>query len=595
MNVTSNPASSPQHPGSSRKSSRTEHRARNALKSLRAALTMVAVVVLALTGCAAIPTHGPVGKSDPLSPRNNSVNISFQQFSPADGAAPESIIRGFIESGTGINDDFQVARQYLTVGLAQSWAPDKRTLVYKNTFSVVPGADKDSYKVKFDVVSTIDAKGILTPGGTDGTTTVEMSMVKVDGQWRIDKTPDGIVLAEGPFQSLFSAVSLYFYDTTLTYGVPDVRWIAGRTSRTATSIVRALLAGPAPYLAGAVVSAFPSGMSLERDSVPVNDGVAKVGLTAQLLLDTSVRQRQQMHAQLLVTLQKALNTVTELQFLADDRQVDMGETTDSVPPMVVDNAVQSVQVALSRNELVTYDGSKIAPIPGIESVSRLIPSTPAMSYSGKDFAFLAAPGNQLFKVSTGQPAILVASGADLTPPSFGPNGWLWTAGGDGSGTVVAIDSSPKASPPVTLSVPWLVGQLVTTFRVSRDGSRALVIFHSNGVTTVAITGIAKSGDTLKALTTPISLTQTGSPSIGVWVGESSVAVAAPSASGPVSIEVLDLAKPPVTLSELTGVVWLSAGSGVRNIHAQTDDQIFTNVGNSWDVSAKALHQASFAG
>lgn len=106
------------------------------------AWVMAVVVLLSVAGCATIPTHGPVGKSDPLAPRSNTVNINFEQFAPVEGASQESIVRGFIESGTGLSDDFQVAREYLSSGLAQSWAPDKRTLVYKDAFSVSPGKEK---------------------------------------------------------------------------------------------------------------------------------------------------------------------------------------------------------------------------------------------------------------------------------------------------------------------------------------------------------------------------------------------------------------------------------------------------------------------
>ena len=46
----------------------------------------------------------------------------------------------------------------------------------------------------------------------------------------------------------------------------------------------ALLAGPAPYLRGAVASAFPSGIKLARESVPVVSGAAQVDLTAKELI-----------------------------------------------------------------------------------------------------------------------------------------------------------------------------------------------------------------------------------------------------------------------------------------------------------------------
>ena len=376
---------------------------------------MVVVVLLAVAGCAAIPTDGSVGKSDPLGPRNNSVNISFQQFSPVDGAPSESIISGFVDSGTGINDDFQVARQYLTPGLAQSWAPDKRTLVFRDTFAVVPGEQKDTFDINFDVVSTVDASGVLTPAKDGASETLSMKVVQVDGQWRIAEAPDGVMLAEATFQTLFSPFSLYFYDTTYTYGVPDVRWLAGRSARTATAIVKAMLDGPAPYLKGAVVSAFPNGITLERDSVPVNNGLAKVGLTAQPLLETSVKQRQQMHAQLLVTLQKSLSTVTGVQFLADDREVDMGGPADSITPMIIDNVVPSTQVALAKNELVAFDGAKISVIPKMASVAGLGPSVPAVSYTGENYAFRAGAGNQIYAVTPGKQPELAISGVAPAP------------------------------------------------------------------------------------------------------------------------------------------------------------------------------------
>lgn len=560
------------------------------------AVISVLALLLAAAGCAAIPTRGPVGKSDPISPRDNSVHIDFQQFAPAKGASPDGIIRGFIESGTGITDDFQFARQYLTPALAQSWAADKRTLVYKDKFTVTAGEAKDSYNVTFNVVSSVDSAGVLAPARPGTKETIVMKMVQVEGEWRIADTPDGIVLQDGTFQTLFNPISLYFYDPTFTYGVPDVRWLAGGTSPTA--IVRALLDGPAPYLNGAVVSAFPNGIALERDSVAVSNREAQVGLTAKALLDTGVKQRQQMHAQLLITLQKGLNSVSAVQFLAGDRQVDMGSSADAVPAMIIDNPVPTVQVAVAKNELVTYDGNKISPIPKMPSVAALAPSAPAISYSGRKFAFLSGSGTTLYTVTPGGPPLITAQGTGLTPPSFASNGWVWTALGDGSGTVLAVNPTPqpgKEFPSQLLSVPWLVGQQVTTLRVSRDGTRALVISNADGVTKVQIAGIVKTGDSPRELTAPVALVQAGKPTLGVWVGETSVAVMQPSATAPVAIEILDLAKPAMKMTELKGVRWVSAGSGVRNVHAQTANEFFTNVGNGWETSAKGMRQASFAG
>ena len=44
------------------------------------------------------------------------------------------------------------------------------------------------------------------------------------GEWRISQAPDGTIFAAAIFDRLFAKRSLYFYDPTFTYLVPDVRW-----------------------------------------------------------------------------------------------------------------------------------------------------------------------------------------------------------------------------------------------------------------------------------------------------------------------------------------------------------------------------------
>ena len=49
-------------------------------------------------------------------------------------------------------------------------------------------------------------------------------------------------------------------------------------------------------------------------------------------------------------------------------------------------------------------------------------------------------------------------------------------------------------PTVTLSPGWLSGRTVKEFRISRDGTRALVISQQNGKSKVQITGIIRNAD-----------------------------------------------------------------------------------------------------
>ena len=58
-------------------------------------------------------------------------------------------------------------------------------------------------------------------------------------------------------------------------------------------------------------------------------------------------------------------------------------------------------------------------------------------------------------------------------------------------------------PTVTLTPGWLAGRTVKEFRISRDGTRALVISEQNGKSLVQITGIIRNTDgTPRDLTAP---------------------------------------------------------------------------------------------
>ncbi|MCY0903548.1 LpqB family beta-propeller domain-containing protein [Arthrobacter sp. H14-L1] len=574
-------------------------------------LVVVVVVLLCSAGCAVIPSSGVVGKSDPVAGRNNPVTIDFRQNAPVRGASPTSIIEGFIAAGTGVSDDFQVARQYLDHKIAGTWKADARTLVYKDSFKVVstgsevdPGNGPNSsagsdFKIDFALQSMVDANGILTPADPGAVQTVKFSLVREDGEWRISSVPDGIMLQSANFATLYSPYSLYFYDPTFAYAVPDIRWLAGKATTRATSIVRAMLNGPAPYLKGAVASAFPDGIKLVRDSVPINNGVAQLDLTAQPLLDATVKARQQMQAQLLLTLQRNLNTVTSVTLRADTREIDLGPQEAGQPALVVNNQVPHTQVAVAKNELVHFDNGQTSPIDGLASMAKHGPSHPAQSYTKPLYAFLNADHSQAFSVAPGQAEVPGATGINLTAPSFSPQDWIWTAAGDGGGQIIAFhpDLSKPGQPPaaVVLFVQWLVGRTVTDFRVSRDGSRALIISTLNGVSSVQIAGILRAGDVPKDLTVPITVVSSVNPGVGDWVSETSMAVMRPSATGPVVVEILDLKSDPQQLAPLEGMRWLSAGNSWLDLYAQTDKDIYARLGNGWVIQAKDVTDASFAG
>ncbi|MDQ0673485.1 hypothetical protein QFZ36_001046 [Pseudarthrobacter siccitolerans] len=563
----------------------------------RLAASLLVLLLALLAGCARIPTSGPVGKSSESSAGNLSAPV-FLPAAPQAGASPETIIDYFYRAGSGYEDDYAVARQYLTQASSVSWKPDQRALVYREA-KVVAGEAENVYNYELDVAYTVDADGIATQSPEGTIEKIPVTVTQVDGQWRISALPDGTAIAEETFKVIYGAYPIYFYDPTFTYAVPDVRWFI--KNKTVKAMTSALLAGPAPYLRGAVASAFPSGIKLARESVPVVSGAAQVDLTAKELTDTSPEDRLRMQMQLTLTF-RSQPDVVNVELRANQDLVRV-EDNGSVLPPVVDRSVPSRQIAVSGNELVRYENNRISPLPDMQPVSSLAPRFPAESPASQTAAFLNDSRTTLYSINPGQPARALTTRSTLTRPSFGLNGWLWSAGpgAEGGTEVVAFRPTGVAEgatvPAVTLTPAWLAGRTVKDFRISREGVRALVISEQNGKTRVQVTGIIRGGDgTPRELTPPVTLATESGPDQGVWVSDTTVAVMKGAAGSNVTPELLSLTSgQPQQLAPWPGLVALSAGNGPEEIYAQSGEGVFQRLGNGWSPQIKGPIDPSFPG
>ncbi|MCU1567093.1 MAG: hypothetical protein JWQ56_2030 [Pseudarthrobacter sp.] len=563
----------------------------------RLAASLLVLLLALLAGCARIPTSGPVGKSSESSAGNLSAPV-FLPAAPQPGASPETIIDYFYRAGSGYEDDYAVARQYLTQASSVSWKPDQRALVYREA-KVVQGEAENVYNYELDVAYTVDADGIATQSPEGTIEKIPVTVTQVDGQWRISALPDGTAIAEETFKVIYGAYPIYFYDPTFTYAVPDVRWFI--KNKTVKAMTSALLAGPAPYLRGAVASAFPSGIKLARESVPVVSGAAQVDLTAKELTETSPEDRLRMQMQLTLTF-RSQPDVVNVELRANQDLVRV-EDNGSVLPPVVDKSVPSRQIAVSGNELVRYENNRISPLPDIQPVSSLTPRFPAESPVSQTAAFLNDSRTTLYSINPGQPARALTTRSTLTRPSFGLSDWLWSAGpGAAGGTeVVAFRPTGVAEgatvPSVTLTPAWLAGRTVKDFRISREGVRALVISEQNGKTRVQVTGIIRGGDgTPRELTPPVTLATESGPDQGVWVTDTTVAVMKGAAGSNVAPELLSLTSgQPQQLAPWPGLVALSAGNGPEEIYAQSAEGVFQRLGNGWSPQIKGPIDPSFPG
>lgn len=576
---------------------RTESTRRRIIHSMVASLTVL--LLLIVTGCAQIPRSGPVGKSTDESAGNPDAPVFFPQ-GPLEGASPESILEGFYSAGSGYESDYAVARQFLTQASAVSWKPDQRTLVFRSA-RVVKTAVENVYNYELDLSYTVDADGVATalPEGTKEN--IPATLTQVDGDWRVSAIPDGTAIPEENFRIIYGPYPIYFYDHSFTYAVPDVRWFIKK--KTVKAMTSALLAGPAPYLRGAVVSAFPSGMRLARESVPVVSGAAQVDLTAKELRESSPEDRLRMQTQLALTF-RGQPDVINVELRADQDLVRV-EDNGAVLPPIRDVNVPSRQIAVNGNELVRYENNRVSPLPDIQSVSGLGPRSPAESPVSQTAAFLNGSRTTLYSILPGQPARALTTRSTLTHPSFGRSDWVWTAGPGANGSTEVVAFRPVnvaeggAVPTVSLAPSWLAGRNVKEFRVSREGVRALVISEQNGKSRVQITGIVRNADgTPRDLTAPVTLVSSKEADQGVWVNDTTVAVmkTAVNANDNVSPELLSLtSSPPQQLAPWPGLSAISAGNGPDEIFGQSPEGIFQRLGNGWSPQLKGPVDPSFPG
>jgi len=71
-----------------------------------------------LSGCASLPSNLNVEVGPELSTPDQQDLSFYSPASPLPGASPSEIVSGFLSAGTGPQNDYQVAREYLTDGFA---------------------------------------------------------------------------------------------------------------------------------------------------------------------------------------------------------------------------------------------------------------------------------------------------------------------------------------------------------------------------------------------------------------------------------------------------------------------------------------------
>lgn len=549
----------------------------------------LALAALSLAACTGLPTSGDVNAGLELGEAPEVNDLLLVASGPPPGASPEEIVEGFLEAAITPADNWSIARAFLTPELQPTWRPGVGVSIdaavgSRTVSSTVPEEDEDAtsgdVKVQFDLVANVDEFGAYSE--STGASNVTFTVKRLDdGEWRIAKAPDGIVIDESRFSLVFDGYPLQYFDQSWTHLVPDVRWFPRRIS-IATTVTQNLIGGdPSAWLEQSVQSAFPADVELAQDTVPIDDAqVAEVALTgaaARLNQATLARMRTQLEE----TFEACGVHVSQVKFTVDGRALNAGVVK------LRDETIDPGSLILTEDAFGAIVGDQISPIPGIsEEIVGLSQDVAAIDVAAdsSQAAVQLADGN-VYRVSEGR-VDQFTSPATTVAPSLDPFGYTWTVAAGDPTAVQAWGSDVSAAKAVAKA--WPTASSVSALRVSADGARVAAVITVGGQHWVVVAAIVRDDGVPVELGPAKQLTRIdGAADDLVWLGATRLAVLVPGEGAPLLTQMVGgpgtVEAAPAGADSLAGA---RTATGVRVRDA--DGTLFAHAGSAWREVASGV-------
>jgi hypothetical protein len=465
------------------------------------------LLVAALSGCATLPVSGPVRIGPDLAQPSDNNSFYYSPSSPVDGASPTEILSGFLSAGTAPQNDYAIAREFLSESIRATWNPNQELLIQRATPRITVTENGTAF-VEVEVSARIDANGRYETLPTGTTRVLEYAFTQEAGQFRLSSAPDITMVIRPVFDVVFKSYSVYFLDKSKRTLVPELRWFPSNPA-TGTKLVNALLAGPSSWLADSLVSAIPIGTVLSIDSVTVQREIAVVDLSAAALV-ASIPDRSLIKAQLVATLTQ-LPTITQVavsiersaQDIPDSQVLLSGSQTATLMAVGADG----LQALTGANQDATNAGLSFF---GTREVSVL-----AVSKASDKLAAGTENGVSVTGLSNpGAITELIDARSSLVTMDYDPYKNLWLV----SRSQLSVNSLP-------IQAPWLAGAEIVDFALSPEGSRVAVLIGGEA-NQVLVAGVVRDeGGTPVRLSSPISIaTDIENPTKLAWFDAVTVAV-----------------------------------------------------------------------
>jgi len=556
------------------------------LRGIRA--LAVAAAALLLAGCAGLPTSGAPNPGLAIGDEGQADPFVFYAQDPRPGDSPEKIVAGFLEAAISPARNWETAQEFLTDDFRQKWKPGAGVTIDASVTArdLEPSSapDDDSAKTaevhaQFDQVASVDADGAYSAQTGPATATYQLKRNE-DGEWRIAKADDGIVLDAETFLRVYQKYSLKYFDPSWTHLVPDVRWFPRRPAM-ATSIARALISGkPSGWLAPAVRTAFSDDVALAGDAVQVDTSqVASVALTRTALAASSTdlsRMRTQLEASL------AGVGVTEVHFTVDGVPLDAGTT--SVDAEIVDPGVlvlndETFGRALTGDALEPV-GELTAQIAKIADPIRAVD----VSLDARLVAMQLRDG-RVFAVTAGN-TVELDDAPGLIEPSLDPFGFTWAVQRDAPEGLHAWSEQRVLQP---IAHAWPGAENISQLRVSSDGVRVAAVVTTGGQRRVVVAAVLRGKDSQPMELGEVhEIGRLDGPTRGLaWVGDDSLAVLS-SAPDP-ELTTYVVGGPASSSSAPDGADTLAGAktsTGLRVL--SSDGAVYAQRGSSWQRSLQGV-------
>ena len=477
------------------------------------------VLAVLLGGCVNVPTSGPIERVKGAQQSCQNC-VAVEVLPPSPGDDPQQIVDGFLRANAIYQPTYDVAKRYLTRESAQSWKPQAGVTVYNGT-TTIEGSDR--VRLTGRTVGAVAADRSYTAIG--GKLDQPFTLVRQDGEWRIDAPPAGLLVAYYSFAQFYAPYDLFFLANGRPDGqtgaaqspvlVPDPIYLPKFRSpdSVASALVKQLLVGPTTWLAGSVTTAVPPETTLSVDSVTIANGVAAVSLsdTVLALPDT---QRSLLAAQIVYTLKEAVAiqgvsiTVNQQGF----RVPESDPTTLVVPTTSISSQLDPISpnagnqlyvVSKGRVALVDAGTGQLRDFAGqLGSDVRSL----AVSVTDTDLAAVTSRGTRLVQTPTaaaGAQARTVLSGVEgLARPQFTRFGELWALGREGGRQRLWWIAGDKVN---AVDAPELAERDITAFRLSPDGVRIAFLVRTANGSRIAVARVERgervSVEDLRALDT----------------------------------------------------------------------------------------------